>query len=80
MQWDGWYDNLSGVLRYEYEVYRMQAYGNVLAYRTIPPVHTGIVDLPAKEFTVSLTEPGKKFIRRISVRLVLREYTLCAKD
>nr|XP_006818613.1 PREDICTED: uncharacterized protein LOC102807323 [Saccoglossus kowalevskii] len=58
VQYIGWHDDLSGILRYEYEVYKMQAYGDVLGYRSIPPVMSGQVDPPAKQFTITLNDPG----------------------
>ncbi|XP_077865058.1 uncharacterized protein LOC144350866 [Saccoglossus kowalevskii] len=58
VQYSGWHDDLSGILRYAYEVYKMQAYGDVLGYRSIPPVMSGQVDPPATQFTITLNHPG----------------------
>uniref|UniRef100_A0ABM0MJ98 Uncharacterized protein LOC102806247 n=1 Tax=Saccoglossus kowalevskii TaxID=10224 RepID=A0ABM0MJ98_SACKO len=58
VQYNGWHDDLSGILRYEYEVYKMQAYGDVLGYRSISPVLSGQVDLPATQFSIILSDPG----------------------
>ncbi|XP_070570801.1 uncharacterized protein [Ptychodera flava] len=56
--WSGWSDGLSGILKYEYEVYKMQPYGDVLGYRSIEPIIKDEVDASSSSITMSLTEPA----------------------
>ncbi|XP_070571273.1 uncharacterized protein [Ptychodera flava] len=57
--WSGWSDGLSGILKYEYEVYKMQPYGDVLGYRSIEPIIKDELDASSTSFTMNLTEPAE---------------------
>ncbi|XP_077997650.1 uncharacterized protein LOC144450798 isoform X2 [Glandiceps talaboti] len=58
VRWSGWSDTLSGILRYEYEVYKMQPYNEELGYRSEPAIAKGTVTATESEFVITLTEPG----------------------
>ncbi|XP_077865829.1 uncharacterized protein LOC102808178, partial [Saccoglossus kowalevskii] len=58
VRFNGWHDDISGILRYKYEVYKMQAYDDVLGYRSTPPAISGQVNPPTTQFTITLRDPG----------------------
>ncbi|XP_035698716.1 uncharacterized protein LOC118431582 [Branchiostoma floridae] len=60
LSWPGWSDEGSGLGRYEYVVYKLQPYGDVLGMRSVTPVMSGSqnVSRGAGMVDVTLSEPG----------------------
>ncbi|KAI8519531.1 hypothetical protein Bbelb_027880 [Branchiostoma belcheri] len=60
IRWPGWSDEGSGLGKYEYTVYILQAYGDDLGMRSVTPVLSGSQNMSggASMARVTLTEPG----------------------
>ncbi|XP_078573997.1 uncharacterized protein LOC144860568 isoform X2 [Branchiostoma floridae x Branchiostoma japonicum] len=60
LRWPGWSDEGSGLGRYEYMVYKLQPYGDVLGMRSVTPVMSGSQNVSggAGMVDVTLSEPG----------------------
>ncbi|XP_066299084.1 uncharacterized protein [Branchiostoma lanceolatum] len=60
LRWPGWSDEGSGVGRYEYVVYKLQPYGEVLGMRSVTPILSGSQNVSggAGMVDVTLNEPG----------------------
>ncbi|XP_078585869.1 uncharacterized protein LOC144867679 [Branchiostoma floridae x Branchiostoma japonicum] len=60
MRWSGWSDEGSGLGLYEYEVYKLQPYGDVLGLRSVTPFATGSLNASegAGMVEVTLDDPG----------------------
>ncbi|XP_035673094.1 uncharacterized protein LOC118413674 [Branchiostoma floridae] len=58
--WSGWRDDDSGIAEYEYEVFKLRPFGDVLGMRGLAPVagQTGTVGAGATQASILLTEPG----------------------
>ncbi|XP_078578583.1 uncharacterized protein LOC144863350 [Branchiostoma floridae x Branchiostoma japonicum] len=60
LRWSGWRDDDSGIGEYEYEVFKLRPFGDVLGMRGLAPVagQTGTVGAGATQANIQLTEPG----------------------
>ncbi|XP_078575733.1 uncharacterized protein LOC144861637 [Branchiostoma floridae x Branchiostoma japonicum] len=58
LSWPGWSDEGSGVGRYEYVVYKLQPYGDILGMRSVTPITTGFRNANVEMAEVTLSEPG----------------------
>ncbi|XP_078682372.1 uncharacterized protein LOC144916849 [Branchiostoma floridae x Branchiostoma belcheri] len=60
LRWSGWRDDDSGIGEYEYEVFKLRPFGDVLGMRGLSPVpgQTGRVGAAATQASIHLTEPG----------------------
>ncbi|XP_019617782.1 PREDICTED: uncharacterized protein LOC109465081, partial [Branchiostoma belcheri] len=60
LRWSGWRDDDSGIGEYEYEVFKLRPFGDMLGMRGLSPVpgQTGTVGAAATQASIRLTEPG----------------------
>ncbi|XP_078682420.1 uncharacterized protein LOC144916894 [Branchiostoma floridae x Branchiostoma belcheri] len=60
LRWSGWRDDDSGIGEYEYEVFKLRPFGDVLGMRGLSPVpgQTGRVGAATSQANIRLTEPG----------------------
>ncbi|KAI8510730.1 hypothetical protein Bbelb_116460, partial [Branchiostoma belcheri] len=60
LRWSGWRDDDSGIGEYEYEVFKLRPFGDMLGMRGLSPVpgQTGTVGAAATQASIYLTEPG----------------------
>ncbi|XP_078682400.1 uncharacterized protein LOC144916876 [Branchiostoma floridae x Branchiostoma belcheri] len=60
LRWSGWRDDDSGIGEYEYEVFKLRPYGDMLGMRGLSPVpgQTGRVGAATSQVNIHLTEPG----------------------
>ncbi|CAH1259274.1 ADGRL2 [Branchiostoma lanceolatum] len=60
LRWSGWKDDDSGIGEYEYEVYKLRPFGDMLGMKGLSPVdgQNGTVGAETTETNIHLTEPG----------------------
>ncbi|XP_019617771.1 PREDICTED: uncharacterized protein LOC109465072 [Branchiostoma belcheri] len=60
LRWSGWRDDDSGIGEYEYEVFKLRPFGDVLGMRGLSPVpgQTGRAGAATSQANIHLTEPG----------------------
>ncbi|XP_078578622.1 uncharacterized protein LOC144863374 [Branchiostoma floridae x Branchiostoma japonicum] len=60
LRWSGWRDDDSGIGEYEYEVFKLRPFGDVLGMRGLSPVagQTGTIGAGTTQASILLTEPG----------------------
>ncbi|CAH1258772.1 Hypp2074 [Branchiostoma lanceolatum] len=60
LRWSGWRDDDSGIGEYEYEVFKLRPFGEMLGMRGLSPIagQTGTVGAAATQASIHLTEPG----------------------